>query len=113
MTLQPRSTLIKGFELFNREKSSQRHHHVLPDGRMTFGKNESVPLGPPRFFRLDIHDAEVERDQHVHRRKWPTHVPGAAARHGADRQPASSLSQCFQFVIVYLVTYSSSWVNNF
>jgi hypothetical protein len=100
MTLQPRSTLIKGFELFNGEKSSQRHRGVLPDGGMAFGKNKAVPLGPSRFFRPDIHDAEVERDQQVHGREWPSHVAGAASRHGADRQPASSLSQCFQFVII-------------
>src|SRR3984893_17307409 len=112
MTLQPRSALIKGFELFHGKKSSQGHDHVLPEGGMPFGKNKPVPLGPSRFFRPDIHDAKVERDQHVHRRERPTHVSGAASRHGADGQPASSLSQLFQFVIVYLVTHSSSWVNN-
>ena len=89
-------------------KLSKRHHHILSDRRMPFGKNKPVPLRPFRFFRSDLHDAKVKRHHNVHRREWPANVPGTASCNGANRQPPAFASECLQLLIICRATHIPS-----
>src|SRR5260370_33448573 len=113
MPWQPRPAFIEGFKLFDRQKASQRHHHILPDRRMPFGKNKPVPLGPLRFFRPDLHDAKIKRHHNVHRREWPANVPGSASPNGAKTQPPPFPTDTSELLIIYRATHIASWVNIF